>query len=148
MMGIIFLDTYLLALFFKIFNLASNLWTVSVRTLIFCNKTLPLVPTFSTLWAWPWCLTNFLKTFSLLITFEQWGLELWYFTWMRQNLFVVTNIFYPVTLEFGLLFENFNLANNFLTVSARVIIFYTSIPCDNIFVLVLNLLTLTFDIFL
>ena len=38
-----------------------------------------------------------------------------------QDIFVGTNIFDPVTLtmEFGLLFENSNLVNNFSTVSAR-----------------------------
>ena len=43
-----------------------------------------------------------------------------------------TIIFYPVTLtlEFDLLFENFNLANNFWTVSARALIFHMSNPCD------------------
>ena len=46
-------------------------------------------------------LTHFLKTLTLLITFEQWV----------QN----TIIFDPVifTLEFDPFFENFNLANNF-----------------------------------
>ena len=42
---------------------------------------------------------------------------------------------------------NFNLANNFWTVSARALIFHMSIPCDKTFLLVLNLLTLTFDLF-
>ena len=48
----------------------------------------------------------------------------------------------PVTLifEFGLLFENFRFANNFLNMqwlSARIFIFYMNIPCDKIFLLVL-----------
>ena len=54
---------------------------------------------------------------------------------------------------------NFNLANNFWTVSPRALIFHMNIPCDKIcpnvmnipsdkiFLLVLNLLTLTFDLF-
>ena len=43
--------------------------------------------------------------------------------------------FYPVTLtsEFGLLFENVNLAYNFSTVCARVFIFHMTIPYDKIF---------------
>ena len=69
--------------FFENFNLADNFWTVSARSLIFhtsisCDKTFPWVPLFFTLWPWPWSLTHFLKTITLLITFEQWVLELWY----------------------------------------------------------------------
>ena len=70
------------------FNLANNfwtVWTVSARALIFhmsisCDKTFPWAPLFFTQWPWPWSLTHFLKTLTLLITFEQWVLELWYFT--------------------------------------------------------------------
>ena len=56
---------------------------------------------------------------------------------------------YPVflTLKFGLLFKKFNLANNFLTGNSRVSIFHMNISCDKIFLLVLNLLTFTFDLF-
>ena len=65
------------------FNLVNNFWTVSARALIFhmsipCNKTFPWVPLFFTLWPWPWSLTHFLKTLTLLIIFEQWVLELCY----------------------------------------------------------------------
>ena len=90
------------------FNLANNFWTVSARALIFhmnipCDKTFPWVPLFPTLW--PWSLTHFLKTITLLITFEQqWVLELLYFTWV---FFVIRpfrgyHYFYTVilTLEF------------------------------------------------
>ena len=44
-------------------------------------------------------------------------------------------IFDPVTfaLELDLFFENFNLANNFWTVSARALIFHISIPGDKTF---------------
>ena len=91
---------------------------------------------------------------------------------MRQGLLVGTNNFYlmTLTLEFDLvLFENFNLANYFWKVSVRALIFhmnilwdkalleptiltralifYMNIHCDKIFVLVLNLLTFTFDQF-
>ena len=45
-------------------------WDLSVSTITF------------TLWPWPRSLTHFLKTLTLLITFEQWLLELWYFTWI------------------------------------------------------------------
>ena len=48
-----------------------------------CDKTFLWVPIFLKLWPWPWSLTHyFFKTLPLLITFEKWVLELWYFTWM------------------------------------------------------------------
>ena len=73
--------------FFENFNLAYNFWTVSAKALIFhmnipCDKNFSWVPLFFTLWPWPWSLTQFLKTLTLLITFKQWVLELWYFTWI------------------------------------------------------------------
>ena len=73
------------------FNLATcnNFWTVSARALIFhtsipCDKTFPWVPVllFLTLWQWPWSLAYFRKTLTLLLIFENWVLELWYFTWV------------------------------------------------------------------
>ena len=74
-------------LLFKNFNLVNNFWTVSSKALIFhmsipCDKTFQWVPLFFTMWPWPSCLIYFLKTLNLLITFEQWVLELWYFTWV------------------------------------------------------------------
>ena len=51
------------------------------RALIF-HKIFPWVPLlFLTLWPRPWSLTHFFKTLTLLITFEQWVLELLYCTW-------------------------------------------------------------------
>ena len=104
------------------FNLASNFWTVSARTLIFhmsipCDKTFPWVSLFITLWPWPWSLTNFLKTLTLLWIFEQWVLEFWYFTWV----FLVIrplhgyHFFYPVTLtlEFDPFFKTLTLLITF-----------------------------------
>ena len=69
------------------------------------------------------------ETLTLLITFEQCVLELWYFTWV----FLVTrpfrgyHYFLPCDLDPGVwdIFENVNLANNFWSVSARA--------CDKIF---------------
>ena len=91
---------------------------------------------------WPWRFTSFLKTFTIIISFEQPVLELWYFTWV----FFVTKPFYgyqhllpcdldlvTLTLEFDLFSKNFNLANNFWTVSARVLLFHLSIFCDKFF---------------
>ena len=61
---------------------------------------------------------------------------------------IVTNNFCLVTLTFelSLLFENHNFANNFSTLSVRVFIFHINIPCDKVFLLVLNFLTLTFNL--
>ena len=72
---------------FLCFNLAYNFWRVSARALIFqmsipCDKTLPWVPIFFTLWPCPWILSHLLKTLTLLITFEEWVLDLWYFKWV------------------------------------------------------------------
>ena len=64
-------------------------------------------------------------------------LELWYFTWV----ILVTrpsrgyHDFLPWTLAFelDLFLENFNLANNFWTVSAWALIFHIGIPGDKTF---------------
>ena len=87
-----------------------------------------------TLWPWLWSLTDFFKTLTLLITCKQWVLELWYFT----PVFLVTRPsrgyqhFWPCILDLVVwpIFENFNLANNIWTVSARTLIFHMSNPCD------------------
>ena len=87
------------------------------------------------------------ETLTLLITFEQWVLELWFFTWVFPVIrpFVGYHYFLPCDLDLGV--WPINLPNNFWTVSAKALIFHISIPCDKIFLLVLNLLTLTFDLF-
>ena len=66
-------DLYLGVPFFENFNLSYNFWTVGARALIF-PMSIPFVktffswvPLFFTLWPWPWSLTNFLKTLTLLI---------------------------------------------------------------------------------
>ena len=61
-----------------------------------------------------------------------------------------TNIFLPYDLDRRVWpnFEYFNLIHNIRIVNARALIIHMSISCDNIsFLLVLNLLTLTFDLF-
>ena len=90
------------------FNLAYNCWTVSARALIFhmsipCDKTFPWVPLFFTLWSWLWSLTHFVKTFTLLITFEQWVLELWYFkcVFLVMRPFCGYHYFLPCDLDCG-----------------------------------------------
>ena len=86
------------------FNLANNFWTVSARALLW-------VPKFLT-----WDLDLgvcciFLKTLTLLITFEQWVLNFWYFTWVC----LVTGPFcgWPCNLGVWPTFENFNLVKYF-----------------------------------
>ena len=73
------------------------------------------------------------ETLTLLITFEQWVLELWIF---HMNIPCDKTIIFDyvtLTLELDQFFENFNLANKFWTVSARALIFHMSIPCDKTF---------------
>ena len=59
-----------------------------------------------------------------------------------------TIIFYHVTLtfEFDSFFENFNIAYNFCTVSARDMIFHMNIPCDKTFLEYLFFLPCDFDL--
>ena len=82
------------------------------------------------------------ETLTLLITFEQRVLELWYVTWIFSVIRSI--IFYPVTLtlEFDPFFENFNLAYNFWTVGAKALIFHMNILCDKTFPWVPLLFTL------
>ena len=107
---------------------------------------------------WSCGLDHFLKTFTLTVTSQQWVLEVWYFTiilhYFTHYMFLVTLLFrgyqhiLPTTLifEFGLLWK-FNHFNNISTASARVFLFHINIPFDKLFLLVLNFLTLTFDLF-
>ena len=141
--------------FYENFKLANNFWTVSARALIFhmnisCDKNFPRVLLFFyhvtlTLEFDPF----FKKTLTLLITFEQWVLELTYFTWIFLVIRPFRGYYYFLTCDLGLwpIFWKLYLANNFWTVSARALIFLMDIPSDKIFLLVLNLLTLTFDLF-
>ena len=89
------------------------------------------------MWPWPWSLTYLSKFVTLLITCEQWVLELWYFRWVFLMIrpLMSTIIFYTMTLtlEFDLLYENLNLANIFGTVSARVLIFHMSLLVARLF---------------
>ena len=50
---------------------------------------------FFTLWLWSWGLAYYLKTLTLLITFQQWLLEFSYFTWIFRVIrsFVDTQTF-------------------------------------------------------
>ena len=52
---------------------------------------------------WPWSLTYFLKTLTLLINFDQWVLERWYFTWVFLVIrpFRGYHYFLPCDLDLG-----------------------------------------------
>ena len=80
---------------------------------------------FLPLWPWLWSLTYFLKTLTLLITFEQWVLEVWYFTWI-----------FPVIRPFRGC-HYFWHCNNI-----RAFILHMSISCDKIFLLASRYLSL------
>ena len=91
-----------------IFILANNFWTVIAKASIFhmsipCDKTFPWVPLFFTLWPWPSSLAHFLKTLTLPITFIQWVLERWYFTWIFPVIrpFGGYHYFLPCDLDLG-----------------------------------------------
>ena len=118
-------------------NFLYNFWTVSARALLFITSTLVTRPfSFFTLWPWPCSITLILKRLILLIIFEQWGLELWYFT----RVIILTRPFYgyqqfwsmALTYKDGLLFENLNLVYNFWTVKVRAVRFHMNIPYDKV----------------
>ena len=129
--------------FLKFFNLANYFWTVSASTMIFhisisCDMTFPWVPLFFTLWRWPCSLTYFLKTLILLINFEQWVLELCYFTWViivtwpfRGYQLFFTQWHWPWSLTY--FFKIFNFAYIFWIVTSGALIMIMSIPCDKAF---------------
>ena len=94
--------------FLENFNLANNFLTMSARALIFhrcipCDKTFHWLPLFFTLWPWPWSLIHFLKTLTLLVTFEQWVLELWFLPWVFLVIrpFWGYHYFWPCDLDLG-----------------------------------------------
>ena len=76
--GTIIFDLVTLTLKFdlllKNFNLGYNFlirsdWAFILHMCIACDKTFHMVPSFFTLWPWPWSLTYFWKTLTLAITF-------------------------------------------------------------------------------
>ena len=95
-----------------------------------CDKTFPWVPLFFTLW--PRSLTHFL---TLLITFEQRVLELWYFTWVFLVIrpfpgFIIFDTV-TLTLDFDPFFEN--LLITFEQWVLELWISLMNIPCDTTF---------------
>ena len=98
-----------------------------------------------TQWPWPLCLTYFLKTLTLLITFKQWVLELWYFTWvfLVTRTFCCLQHFWLCDLDLWVWPTFWKLYQKWMP----VFIFYVNISCGKIFLLVLNLLSLTLDLF-
>ena len=96
----------------------------------------------------------FWKTLTLLISFKQWVLELCYITWVFQVTipFRRQQHLWPcdMTLEFVPCCNVITSQQVFLPLNildVRDSIFLKNIPSDKIFLLVLNLLTLTFDLF-
>ena len=87
-------------------------------------------------WFCPVCHSVILsETLTLLVTFEQGLLQLWYFTWVFpcDKTFPCVPLFvalWPWSLTH---FRKNNLANNFWTVIARALMFYMSITCDTTF---------------
>ena len=127
---------------FENFNLAFKFRTVSTRALIFhmtipCDKTSTWVPLFLYPVTLTLDLTHVLKTLTLLITFELWMLDLWYFTgvFLVIRSFRGYHYFLPCYLGLGEwpFFENVNLSYNLCTMSARAFVFHMSIPCDKTF---------------
>ena len=93
----------------SVWNLKLKFWTVSARALIFPKsnpiyETVPLIPTFYNLWPWPWSFTYSFENSNVVNNFEQWGLELSYFTWvfLQTRPFCGYQHFDPVTLTWRL----------------------------------------------
>ena len=113
---------------------------LSVGTIIFCPVTLTLE------------FDPFFENVNLVINLwtvstEQWVLELGYFTWVFivLNPFRGCHYFLHCDLDLGvwpIFVENFNLANNFWTVSARALLNPMSISSDNTGIMIFFLVTL------
>ena len=76
-------------LFSEKINLASYFWTVSARVLTFhmsipCDKIFPCITNILPCDVDPGIWPTFLKTLTLLITFQQWVSFFSYFTWKRS----------------------------------------------------------------
>ena len=91
----------------------------------------------------------FFETLTFLITFEQWVLELWYFTWVFlviKRPFSGYYQFLHCDLDLGgwpnLKKNNFNLAYNFWTVSAKVLLYTMSISSGSTGIKIFDLVTL------
>ena len=131
-------------LLFKHFNLANNFWTVSYSFDISHEYSLwhyfPWIPIFFTLRPWPWSLT--LKKLTLLITFQQRVLELWYFTCIFSG-----DKTFPWKPTFWIMWPWPLSLANLLNTLTLLLISELFVPelwyLTWIFLLVLNLLTLT-----
>ena len=113
------LDLLEFALPFANFKLANNFWTVR-----------PKLPTFLTLWPWPWSLTYFLKTWTLLITFwtaSSRGLIFHMSILWDKNTLWVPIILTLVTLTLAYFLKTFYHVNNNLIVSTRALLFHMNI---------------------
>ena len=109
---VVFVPSVILSFWKYVWNLilANNSWTVRDRTLIFQRAFLlatsfrghqHFLPCDLDLEVWPTCIYN--KAITLLITFEQWVLKLWYFTWVfyETRLFRGYRQIWPFDLDLG-----------------------------------------------
>ena len=90
----------------------------------------------------------FLITLTLLLIFENWVLELWFFTWVfffDKTFMRVPTFFYPWPCSLTYFLKALIFSISF-QMYAKVLILHMNFACDKIFLLVLNLLTLIFDI--
>ena len=70
---------------------------------------------------------------SMLITFEQWVLELWYFLWWDLSVGTIIFYFVTLTLAFDPFFETLTLLMNFEQWVLELWYFTWLIPCDRTF---------------
>ena len=127
-------------LFIENFNLANNLWTVNARALIF-HMNIPSGKNFlyvQTCWScdldlrvWPFKK----RTLTLLITFEQWVLELWFFTeeFHETRFLYGYQQFELCDIDLQVTFWKLNFLNNIWIVSTRALIFHMSISSNRTF---------------
>ena len=144
--------------FWKTFSHSKSVWTVSACVyafdmIIFSGNSFPWVSTFFfnsvTLIMESY---YFFKTLTFLKTFEQWVLKLWYSTWIfYETMHSPGNQhFWPCDLDpwpLTIFYKTLILLIFFWIVSATALEYHMNIPCVKIFLLVLNLFTLTFDQF-
>ena len=97
------------------------------------DKTFPLVPKLLTLWPLSWSLTYFLKTLTWTVSARAFIFHM-SIPWDKKRPgipIIFTRV--TMTLEFDLLFENFNIANNFWIVKARALVFQMHTCCGKTF---------------
>ena len=98
-----------------------------------------------TSWPWPWSLTFFWKTLTLVITFlpEEIGISYCTYVYLVTRPITWYHKFdlVKLTLKFDQLLKNFNLGHNFLTRRDRAFKLHIWISCDKTFHIVPLFLT-------